>query len=52
MALSCGKGNITFSKSTQDKRVKTLGKIMKREYHVQLLFKKATFGIVILEIRR
>jgi hypothetical protein len=52
MTLSFGKGYITFYKSIQDKRVKTLGKIMKWEYHMQLLLKKATIRAVILEIRR
>jgi hypothetical protein len=46
MALRFGTGYITFYKSTQDKRVKMLGRIVK------LLFKKATIRTVILEIRR
>jgi len=52
MALSFGTGYITFYKSTQDKRVKILGNIMKWEYHMQLLFKKAANRTVIREIRR
>jgi hypothetical protein len=52
MVLCCAARYITFYKNTQDKIVRTLGKIMKWEYHMQLLFKKATIMTVILEIRR